>query len=320
MLGVLLAYAYPDRIAKQRLDRPNAYLLSNAKGATLHSQDTLFHARFLVISDLAANKKEATIYKAIELTQAQLEEHHAHLIKTTDDIDWNDTQNRVEVRRVSRLGAILLKETQVSNAKSEEVTEVLIEALEELEPKLLHWSKEAQALRARVAFLNHHGMDFPDFSDDYILNHMEEWLSPYVEGITSLKAVQALDFYPILLGLLSYEQTQKLDTLAPTKLKVASGSNITIDYSNPAQPTLAVRLQEMFGTKETPAVLNGQVTLMLHLLSPASHPMQMTQDLASFWENTYDDVKKDLRGKYKRHYWPDDPLEARATSKTKKWM
>jgi ATP-dependent helicase HrpB len=126
--------------------------------------------------------------------------------------------------------------------------------------------------------------------------------------------------YTILLGQLSFEQTQKLNSMAPAKLKVASGSNINIDYSNSDQPFLAVRLQEMFGTKKTPTILNGKVKLMIHLLSPASRPMQVTQDLESFWKNTYDEVKKELRGKYKKHYWPDDPLEAQATSKTKKRM
>ncbi|MGC9351736.1 MAG: ATP-dependent helicase C-terminal domain-containing protein, partial [Sulfurovum sp.] len=124
----------------------------------------------------------------------------------------------------------------------------------------------------------------------------------------------------ILLGRLSFEQTRQLNTLAPPKLKVASGSNITINYSDPAQPVLSVRLQEMFGTKSTPTVLNGKVKLMIHLLSPASRPMQVTQDLESFWTNTYEEVKKELRGKYKKHYWPDDPLSAAATNKTKKRM
>ena len=163
-------------------------------------------------------------------------------------------------------------------------------------------------------------MDFPDFSDETLLETMDEWLAPYLTGITTLKACQNLNLHQILLGQLSFEQTQTLDTLAPAKLKVASGSNIAIDYSNPEQPFLAVRLQEMFGTKTTPTVLKGKVKLMIHLLSPASRPMQVTQDMESFWENTYDEVKKELRGKYKKHYWPDDPLEAKATSKTKKRM
>ena len=169
-------------------------------------------------------------------------------------------------------------------------------------------------------FLHYHEVSFPDFSDAYLEENLEAWLAPYITNISTLKAVQNLDLHNILLGQLSYEQTQKLDILAPAKMKVASGSNIAIDYSNPDQPILAVRLQEMFGTTETPSVMNGKVKLMLHLLSPAHKPMQITQDLQSFWANTYADVKKDLRGKYKRHYWPDDPLEAKATSRTKKWI
>ena len=163
-------------------------------------------------------------------------------------------------------------------------------------------------------------MDLPDFSDDKLLENMDEWLAPYLSGITTLRACQNLDFYNILLGQMSFEQTQLLDNLAPTKLKVASGSNIAIDYTNIDQPVLAVRLQEMFGTKSTPTVLGGKVKLMIHLLSPASRPMQVTQDLENFWNNTYEEVKKELRGKYKKHYWPDDPLTAIATSKTKKHM
>jgi ATP-dependent helicase HrpB len=195
-----------------------------------------------------------------------------------------------------------------------------LDELEALGLNILPWSKEALSLKARVNFLNHHNVDFPDFSDETLLESMDEWLAPYLTGITTLKACQNLNLHQILLGQLSFEQTQQLSSLAPQKLKVASGSNIAIDYSNPAQPFLAVRLQEMFGTKNTPTVLNGKIKLMIHLLSPASRPMQVTQDLESFWENTYDEVKKELRGKYKKHYWPDDPLEAQATSKTKKRM
>ena len=147
---------------------------------------------------------------------------------------------------------------------------------------------------------------------------MHEWLTPYVDGLNTLKSCQSLNLYTILSSLITYEQKQALDTLAPPRIKVASGSNIFIDYSDVQQPILAVRLQEMFGTKSTPTVLNGKVKLMIHLLSPASRPMQVTQYLENFWKNTYDEVKKELRGKYKKHYWPDDPLTAQATSKTKK--
>ena len=318
LLGVLLAFAYPDRIAQLRQANRGTYLLCNGKGAMLHNQDELFNSRFLVISDLDAKSTNATIYKAIEITQAQIEEYLE--VEEQDVVNWNEEQQRVEIRRIERLGSIVLKERQLNSASSEEVLEVLLEELEELGLESLNWSKEALTLRARVNFLNHHNIAFPDFSDTYLLENMEEWLAPYLIGVNSLRGCQNLDLKNILLGQLSYEQTQQLNTLAPAKLKVASGSNIAINYSNPKQPILAVRLQEMFGAQKTPTVLNGKVKLMIHLLSPASRPMQMTQDLESFWVNTYDEVKRELRGKYKKHYWPDDPLTAQATSKTKKNM
>jgi ATP-dependent helicase HrpB len=322
LLGILLAFAYPDRIAALRHSNSGTYLLSNGKGAILHKEDELYDASYLVICDLDAKSTHATIYKACELTCAQIEE--CLELESAEVVTWNEEEQRVEARNIQRLGAITFKERQIDPSSREEladeIQEVLLDELEALGLNVLPWSKEALSLKARVNFLNHHHMDFPDFSDETLLETMDEWLAPYLTGITTLKACQNLNLHQILLGQLSFEQTQTLDILAPAKLKVASGSNIAIDYSNPEQPFLAVRLQEMFGTKTTPTVLKGKVKLMIHLLSPASRPMQVTQDLESFWKNTYDEVKKELRGKYKKHYWPDDPLEAKATSKTKKRM
>jgi len=149
---------------------------------------------------------------------------------------------------------------------------------------------------------------------------LEEWLQPHLNKENSLKQCLKLELHSLLLNQLSWEQQQLIKKLAPEKISVPSGSSVSIDYSDPVQPVLAVRLQEVFGLYDTPTVLNGHCKLMMHLLSPARHPMQVTQDLNSFWQTTYHDVKKDLRGKYKRHYWPDDPFTAQATSKTKKNM
>ncbi len=326
MLGVLLAFAYPDRVAQLRHNNKGVYLLSNGKGANLHHEDELFNARFLVVADLDGKTTNATIYKAIELNLAHIEEYLTELIETQNIVSWNDEQERVEVRRVEKLGAIVLKEMQTNQASQEEITEVLVEELEALGLDALTWEKEALALRERLNFVFMHKPDFfekldnAESFDAYLSENMDEWLAPYLEGKSSLRECKSLDLKNILLGLLDYPKQQELEKLAPAKLKVASGSNIKLDYSNPAQPILAVRLQEMFGTQKTPSVLNGKVKLMIHLLSPASKPMQITQDLESFWANTYADVKKDLRGKYKKHYWPDDPLSAVATSKTKKNM
>jgi len=320
LLGVLLGFAYPDRIAMQRHSKKGTYLLSNGKGASLHHEDELFSARFLVVADVAGDNTNAKIYKAIEINLGDIEEYLQEQIITKEIVDWNEEQERVDVREVQSIGALVLRERQINNASNEEISEVLIAELEELGIDALKWSKEAQNLKDRVNFINHHDMNFPNFSDEYLLENMDEWLSPYLTGITTLRACQNLDLQNILLGQLSFEQTQMLDKLAPAKIKVASGSSISIDYTNPEQPILAVKLQEVLGTKSTPTLLNGKIKVMIHLLSPALKPIQITQDLESFWNNAYDEVRKEMRGKYKRHYWPDNPLEAQATAKTKKHM
>jgi ATP-dependent helicase HrpB len=320
MLGVLLAFSYPDRIAQLRHKNKGVYLLSNGKGANIHHEDELFNAKFLVVADLDGKTTNATIYKAIEVNLSDIEEFLTEQIETQNIVSWNEEQERVDVRRVEKLGSLVLKEMQTNKASQEEVAEVLLEELEELGLEALPWSKEAENLRARVNFINHHGFEFPDFSDNYLLENMDEWLKPYIMGINSLQALKGLDLHNILLGKLTYEETQKLEKLAPSKIKVASGSNISIDYANSEQPILAVKLQEVLGTKSIPTLLNGKIKVMIHLLSPAKRPIQITQDLESFWSNAYDDVKKEMRGQYKRHYWPDNPLEAQATKHTKKHM
>jgi len=320
MLGVLLAFAYPDTIAMQRPSKRDSYLLSNGKGASLHHEDELFKARFLVVADVSGNRYNAKIYRALEIGQDYIEEYLQDIVEVKKVVDWNDEQSRVEVREVYALGSIVLKQRQIKNASNEEVLDVLLSELEAFGLEAFAWSAEAKNLRNRVNFLNHNNMNFPDFSDAYLLENMDEWLAPYLNGIATFKACKNLNMHNILLGKISFEQMKELNRLAPIKLKVASGSKIVIDYSNTKQPALAVKLQEMFGTQVTPTVLNGKVKLMIHLLSPARRPIQITQDLLSFWENTYEDVRKELRGKYKKHYWPQNPMEAEATSKTKRLL
>lgn len=321
MVGVLLAFAYPERLAQARGDRSSSYLLSNAKGAYLDKEDGLIGSEYIVVSDLDARAESALIYKASALSKTQIDEHLSELIEEKELLRWNKDEQRVEARKIRSVGAVNLQEKAIQTPTDERTSLVLIEAIKEQGRNALSWDKNALALRQRVVFVNtHQEGTFADLSEAYLLETMQDWLLPYLEGKNTFKSLQGLDFYAILSASLSWEQMQELDRLAPAKIKVASGSNIYIDYEDVNRPVLAVRLQEMFGTQQTPTVLNGKMKLMIHLLSPASKPMQITQDLESFWKNTYDDVKKDLRGKYKRHYWPDDPLTAIATSKTKKWM
>ena len=326
MVGVLLAFAYPDRIAQRRTEKSSSYLLSNAKGAILHKEDDLFSQEYLVISDLDGRSESAAIYKAAALSKAQIEEHLGTLIEQSETLRWNEGSQRVEARKISALGSLVLSETQVQTSSNKEASLLLINALCSLGLHALSEEKNFLRLRQRVNFVNAHkellsnDPELPDFSDKHLLETMQQWLLPYLEGKSSLKSCQSLNLYAILSSQLSWEKMQELEALAPQKIQVASGSSVFVDYRDINSPVLAVRLQEMFGTQDTPRLLSGNFTLTIHLLSPAYRPMQVTQDLKSFWKTTYADVKKELRGKYKRHYWPDDPLTAQATSKTKKNM
>lgn len=330
MVGVLLGFAYPDRIAKCRDVKNSRYILSGGKGAKLNMEDELFGEPYLVIADLDVAQTDARVYSAASISEAQIEEYFSELITKERLTRWNDETERVEAREITKLGAITLDEQPVQNIDNADLAIALLGAIKEKGLDALTWSKEALGLRQRVDFLNYSKEnnpnaakiigELPDFSDTWLLEHLETWLLPHLEGVKSFKACHKLNTYPMLLSMLTWDQQQHIDTLAPSRLKVPSGSNIVLNYENPASPVLAVRLQELFGMLETPLLINGTVTMTVELLSPAHRPMQVTKDLKSFWENTYEEVKKELRGKYKKHYWPDDPLTAQATSKTKKRM
>ncbi len=329
-VGLLLGFAYPDRIAKCRGPRENRYLLSGGKGAVLNSEDGLFGESFLVISDLNAAGNNACIFRAAALFEASLQEHFGDLVVKERLTRWNDESERVEAREMTKLGAIILDERPVRNIDDSDIKTALLGAIREKGLDALTWSKETLGLRRRVNFLNYWKErdemvaavigDLPDLSGRWLLEHLEQWLLPHLEGIKSFKACRRLDTYTILSSLLTWDQKKHIDTLAPARIKMPSGSSISLDYEDPSSPVLAVRLQELFGMLETPRLINGIVAITVELLSPAHRPMQVTKDLRSFWENTYHEVKKELRGKYKKHYWPDDPFTAQATSKTKKNM
>ncbi len=330
--GVLLAFAYPDRIAKQRYENEARYLLSNGKGASIpvYLQHHLYE--YLVIANLDARQGEASIYLASEITEQQLQEYFSDNIQQAENIKWNEKQQRVEVKQTTSIGKIILQQRLVTTENKESLQQCLIQAIKNTRLQCLNWSEQASSLKQRVQFINvniandttlkkqHEKTELPDFSDENLLNTLSKWLQPYLKNENSIKQCQKLDLYKLLLNQLNWQQQQTINKLAPEKITVPSGSNIKIDYSDPLTPILAVRLQEVFGLYETPTLLNGHKKLMMHLLSPARRPMQVTQDLNSFWQTTYHDVKKELRGKYKRHYWPDDPFTAQATSKTKKQM
>jgi ATP-dependent helicase HrpB len=262
---------------------------------------------------------QARVLLAAPISKAEILKHFADQLEEIPEVRWDAGTNRVIARQITRLGALVLNETSQSHPDPELVASALLQALREKGIERLPWSEEAVHTRQRLAFLHQLEPErWPDTSDNILLETMGEWLRPHLVGLRSLEQVARLDFNQILLSDLSWEQQQEMDRLAPTHLTVPSGSRIALDYTNPGTPVLAVRLQEVFGLLDTPRIGGGQVPLLMHLLSPASRPVQVTRDLRSFWNTGYFDVRKDLRGRYPKHHWPDDPLAAIPTRSIKK--
>ncbi|MDX5480115.1 MAG: ATP-dependent helicase HrpB [Hymenobacteraceae bacterium] len=313
--GLLAALAYPDRIAQ----REASGLVRLVTGHRAALPTELFgEADFYGVAHLEMGKQPRVLLAA-PISKAELMEHFLEQLEHEQEISWDAASGRVVAREVTRLGALTLEETVLHKPDPVQVADVLLQALRDRGIDRLPWPSEALRTRQRLAFL--HGLapdQWPDASDQALENSMDVWLAPHLTGLRSLDQVARLDFNEILLSGLSWEQRQQMDRLAPTHLQVPSGSRIALDYSDNTTPVLAVRLQEVFGMLDTPTIGGGKVPLLLHLLSPASRPVQVTRDLRSFWSSGYFDVRKDLRGRYPKHHWPDDPLSAVPTRGTKK--
>ncbi|MCW5750334.1 MAG: ATP-dependent helicase HrpB [Alphaproteobacteria bacterium] len=320
MCGLLVAFAYPDRIARRRPGRDGEYLLALGRGAHLPPGDPLAAEEFLAVADLDGERERARIFRAAPLGEEEIEAHFGDLVEEQDEIRWDDRQGTVEARRVRRIGAVVLAARPLPAARAATgVAAALLAGVRQRGLACLPWTDAARAFQARVLFLRRVlGEDWPDISDVALDAELDQWLAPHLEGMTRLDHLGGLDLAALLAARLDWRQRRVLDELAPTHLAVPSGSRIAIDYTAPEGPVLAVRLQEMFGLRETPRVAGGQVALLLHLLSPAHRPVQVTRDLASFWASGYAQVKADLRGRYPRHHWPDDPLSAEPTSRVRR--
>ena len=316
--GRLLALAYPDRVAQKRPGTAGQFLLANGKGAELPAGDPLASAEFLAVADLDGAQRNARIFLAAKLTRDEIEDDFVDLIAARDAIVWDARAEAVLARRRATLGALVLEDKPLAKADPAQVAAAMAEGIRALGIGALQWNKEAENLRARVAFLRRlDGEAWPDWSDGALLASLDDWLAPYLSGVTRRAQLAGLDLAEILATRLPYEQRRALDRLAPTHVTAPSGSRIAVDYTG-ATPVLAVKLQEMFGARQSPAVADGRVKLLIHLLSPAGRPLAVTQDLAGFWRNAYPQVRGEMRGRYPRHPWPDDPLAAAPTKRTKR--
>ncbi|MDB4949330.1 MAG: ATP-dependent helicase HrpB [Gemmatimonadetes bacterium] len=316
--GLVLAFAYPDRIAQRRPGGGGRYLLRNGRGASFAGPDPLAAEPYLVVPELDGQGRDSRVYLAAPVTPAELEEHFGGQVTTEESVAWDADARAVRARRRERLGAIVLREATLRDPDPAAVAAAMLDGIRAESVDALPWTDAARRTRERIAFLHHaESTAWPDVSDSALADSLDDWLAPHLHGIRTADDLRALDLSAALLALLPWDRRAALDELAPTHVTVPSGSRIPVDYSDPAAPVLAVRLQEMFGLADTPRIARGAVALTLHLLSPAHRPVQVTRDLAGFWRGSYFEVRKDLRGRYPRHPWPDDPLAAPATRRAK---
>jgi ATP-dependent helicase HrpB len=316
-VGLLVAAAYPDRIARQLDKHGNRYKLSNGKVVALQQHDDLIREPWLAVAQLDAGQKEGKIFLAAAVDENEL----YHLTIEREVVRWDSEREIVTGVLEKRVGGLVLTSKPLINIQSEKRLKVLFEAIRNEGLRFLGWSETEEKWQARVLSLRiwRKQEAWPDVSDEHLLETLEDWLTPYLNAVSKKTDFKNLELQNILTGLLPWDLASRLDALAPTKIQVPSDSMIsTAYYADGRQPELAVRLQEVFGLPETPTVNEGRTRLIMHLLSPGYKPVQVTQDLKSFWNSTYADVRKELRMRYPKHAWPEDPWTAKAVRGVKR--
>ncbi len=319
--GLLLALAFPDRVAQRRPGGEPRFLLRSGAGAAVVRGDALANAEWLAIAELDGAAPEYRVARAAALSREEVLEDFGDQVVTRPLVEWHEATQSVRGRRRSTLGALVLAESALAEIDPALARAVFTQAVRRAGVEALPWNDAGVRTRARMAFvhacLGGNDATWPDVSSDALGASLDVWLTPHLEGLRRWSDLAALDWSALMLGLLSWEQRAALERLAPTHLEVPSGSRIALDYRDPASPALAVKLQEVFGWTATPMLCDGRVPVTLQLLSPAQRPVQVTRDLAGFWRTSYFEVRKELRGRYPRHPWPDDPLTAPATRRAK---
>jgi ATP-dependent helicase HrpB len=314
----LLLSAFPDRIAKRREEGDGRFVLTQGRGVKVSSASSLAKSPFVIAVNLDAGEKaEGTVHLAEPLSEELIRQECSGRIERVRRVVWDKRESRIIAAMEERIGAVLLS-VKPFNPSDEEAIPILCEAIKAA-PDMLSFSKDASQFQARVGLMKRAfpEEDWPDLAAEYLSSHPEAWLLTWLGGKRSGQDIAGLDILSALRTQLSWKQQKLLDERVPTHIVVPSGHSIALDYTAGDIPVLAVKLQEMFGLADTPTVAGGRVKVLLHLLSPARRPVQVTQDLKGFWNTGYQQVKKELKGRYPKHPWPDDPWNAVPTRKTK---
>jgi ATP-dependent helicase HrpB len=316
-IGALLTLAYPDRLAKAR-GKPGEYLMANGRGASLEAHERLAKESYLAIAEISGGAAAARILAAAPISMEEIEVHFADHIQQSDEVAFDRQARALRARGVRRLGALVFSERPLKVPATEEASRALAEGLVSLGLDVLPWSKALAQWRERVQFLRKaEGDEWPDLSDEALTETAAEWLAPHLVGRSSLNDIGPDLLSEALRGLLPWNLQRRLDAEAPTHVEVPTGSQVSIDYGAEEGPVLAVRVQELFGLDKHPTIAAGRVPLILHLLSPAQRPIQITRDLPGFWRGSWAAVRADMRGQYPKHPWPEDPLTAPPTRRAK---
>jgi len=319
----LLASAFADRIARRRgLD--GRYQLANGMGARLDPDDALSRHEWLIAPLLlqGSQSPDARMLQALALDIDKLLVQCPTLLRQQDSVEWDEAQGTLKAFRRQQIGQLVVKHQHLARPSEEELHLAMLNGIREKGLSVLHWSPDAQQLRLRLQCAAKWLPEYPwpDVSDSALLATLERWLLPQLRGVHSLRALQNVDLTAALGNLLDWSQRQRLDSALPAHYTVPTGSRIALRYHEEQPPVLAVRMQEMFGEAATPLIAEGRIALTLELLSPAQRPLQITRDLSAFWKGSYRDVQKEMKGRYPKHVWPDDPASALPTRRTKKYQ
>ncbi len=323
MAGDLLALGFPDRIAKKRDSAKHTYLMANGKGAYFSQVNSLSNNRYIVAIQLDGDKKNARIFLAAPYSISALNGSFKDELKTLQVQEWNKKQTCVQAKEQIFYKKILVQEKRLSEIDPYKACDILLEQIRQSGIDILPWTKKLLSFKERAVFLKQTGRfnQLPDLSDEHLESTLDQWLKPFVQGCNSFKQLKRMDLEGAVFSLFNWEEKQIVKSNAPTHIVVPSGSKKPLKYTGQnillESPVLEVRLQEMFSLPQTPKIAGNTIAVTLHLLSPAGRPVQITNDLNSFWENTYAQVKKDLMGRYPKHYWPDDPMTAIPTSRVR---
>ncbi|MBS0380730.1 MAG: ATP-dependent helicase HrpB [Proteobacteria bacterium] len=311
-LGLLLALAYPDRVGLKRAGEGGRYQLSQGRGAVFPGAQSLARAELIVAVDLDDADREARIRLAVPLSRAVLEEYFAADLRRESEVAWDPKARAVIARRTLRFGALVLEDKPLPQVPPDEALAAMLEGVRQIGIGALPWDADARDLQARIRFAGAAApaAAWPDVSDEALAARLEDWLKPWLTGVTRAEQLTRVPLAEALRAQLSYDQQRELEALAPSHLGLPTGTRARVDYRDDSAPAVSVRLQEVYGLAETPRLGRLRVPVTFRLLSPAQRPLQVTKDLASFWRGAYAEVRKDMRGRYPRHDWPEDPLNA----------